>query len=123
MRLCVAILALLPFIALSQGHNNDIRDRSKLVLDAEPTVSSTAGNTVEWDCLNKRLTQKCLVYHNDQWFTFKVEKAGDYFINNASKNCRDNMGVQLIIIEGNPCEVTTYHILECIRRIEQAEVY
>jgi hypothetical protein len=122
-RLLAAILFLYPFISVSQGVNNDISARSVLVLDAEPAVSNTAYNTVEWACLNKKLTEKCLVYHNDQWFTFKVEEHGDYFINIASQSCRDKMGVQLIIIEGNPCEINTYHVLECIRRIQQGITY
>jgi hypothetical protein len=108
---------------MSQVINNDIRDRSNLVLDAEPAVSNTANNTVEWACINKRLTSKCLVYHNDQWFTFHVEESGDYFMNIATQKCRDNMGVQLIIIEGNPCEVNTYKILECITRIHEGVAY
>jgi hypothetical protein len=108
---------------MSQVMNNDIGDRSILLLDAPPTISNTANNTVEWACLNKKLTQKCLVYHNDQWFSFKLEKAGDYFINIASQKCRDGLGVQLIIIEGNPCEVSTYRVMECIRRIDEGEVY
>lgn len=123
MKWCAIIVLFWPLASICQVVNNDIRDRSKLVLDAEPVISNTHHNTVEWACLNKKLTEKCLVYHNDQWFTFEVEKAGDYFINIASQKCRDGMGVQLIIIEGNPCEVNTYRIMECIRRIEQREVY
>jgi len=123
MRWCVILALLWPVTLMSQVTNNDIRDRSILVLDADPVISNTANNTVEWACLNKKLTQKCLVYHNDQWFSFHVEKNGDYFINIASRECRDGMGVQLIIIEGNPCEVNTYRIMECIRRIDQGEVY
>jgi hypothetical protein len=124
MRCLVTIMFLLgPFTLTCQVLNNDIRERSKLILGAEPVVSNTDNNTVEWACLNKKLTEKCLVYHNDQWFTFEVEKSGDYFINIAAQKCRDGMGVQLIIIEGNPCEVSTYRIMDCIRRIDQREVY
>jgi hypothetical protein len=107
---------------MSQVANDDISDRSNLVLGAEPVISNTDHNTVEWACLDKKLTEKCLVYHNDQWFTFHVEQAGDYFINIASQKCRDGLGVQLIIIEGNPCVVSTYRVMECIRRIDQGEV-
>lgn len=123
MRLCAVIILLWPFTLMSQVSNNDIRDRSNLVLDAEPVISNTDHNTVEWACLDKKLTEKCLVYHNDQWFTFHVEKDGDYFINIASQKCKEKLGVQLIIIEGNPCEVSTYRILECVRRIDQGVVY
>ena len=122
MRWCATILLLWPFTLMSQVANDDISDRSNLVLGAEPVISNTDHNTVEWACLDKKLTEKCLVYHNDQWFTFHVEKAGDYFINIASQKCRDGLGVQLIIIEGNPCVVSTYRVMECIRRIDQGEV-
>jgi hypothetical protein len=122
MRWCAAIILLWPFTVMSQVANDDIGDRSNLILGAEPVISNTDHNTVEWACLDKKLTEKCLVYHNDQWFTFHVEKSGDYFINIASQKCRDGLGVQLIIIEGNPCVVSTYRVMECIRRIDQGEV-
>jgi hypothetical protein len=123
MRLWLITMLLSPLSLTAQVVNNDIRDRSDLILNADPVVSNTSHNTVEWACLNKKLTEKCLVYHNDQWFTFHVEKDGNYFINIEPQKCRDNMGVQLIIIEGNPCEVKTYRVIECIRRIHQGVAY
>lgn len=123
MRLLALLILFSPLTVMSQVANDGIHSRSELLVNAEPTISNTDYNTVEWECLNKKLTEKCLVYHNDQWFTFHVEKAGSYFINIASQKCRENLGVQLIVIEGNPCEVSTYRVLECIRRIDQGEVY
>lgn len=108
--------------AFPQVANNNIENRSKLELD-KPIESSTNGADVQWKCINKALTNKCLVYHNDQWFTFSVDNDGDYFINIASQKCRDAKGVQLIIIEGNPCETVTYRILECIPQIRTEDVF
>jgi hypothetical protein len=108
--------------AFAQVSNNDIENRSKLEIN-KPMQSSTDGADVQWKCINKALTNKCLVYHNDQWFTFSVDKDGDYFINIASQKCRDSKGVQLIIIEGNPCETSTYRILECIPQVRTEDVF
>lgn len=110
------------FEALGQIANNNIEDRLQLTLN-KPLQSSTAGANVQWKCINKALTNKCLVYHNDQWFSFQVEKAGNYFINISSQRCRDSKGVQLIVIEGNPCEVSTYKILDCIDQIRTEDVF
>ena len=51
--------------------------------------------------INKALTNKCVIYHNDQGYK----------------------GIQAIIIEGNPCEAATYKILHCIPQISQHDVY
>lgn len=105
-----------------QVSNNSIHRRSELVLNV-PTHSSTDNNTVEWDCIDKTLTQKCLVYHNDQWFHFTPQQAGKLYLNLSSQICRDLRGVQLILIEGNPCEVQTYRILKCIPKIFQDDLF
>lgn len=108
--------------ALAQVSNNNIESRLTLEVN-KPILSSTNGSDVQWKCINKALTNKCLVYHNDQWFSFSVDKDGDYFINIASQECRDERGVQMIIIEGNPCETSTYRILECIPQIRTEDVF
>jgi len=102
--------------------NNNIEERLQLDI-YKPIKSSTAGASVQWKCINKALTNKCLVYHNDQWFSFSVETSGRYFINISSQSCRDSKGVQMIVIEGNPCEVNTYKILECINQIRTEDVF
>lgn len=106
----------------AQVANNNIEERLQLDLN-KPIRSSTAGANVQWKCINKALTNKCLVYHNDQWFQFIVPKAGNYFINISAQRCRDSKGVQMIIIEGNPCQVSTYKILECINQIRTEDVF
>ncbi len=118
----VLILLLLCIESVAQVANNNIEERLQLDLN-KPVHSSTAGANVQWKCINKALTNKCLVYHNDQWFSFKVDKPGDYFINIASQSCRDSKGVQMIVIEGNPCEVSTYKILQCINQIRTEDVF
>lgn len=110
-------------IAIAQVSNNNIQARLRLNLNSDPIFSSTAQSTVEWRCINKELTNKCLVYHNDQWFDFSVPTSGTYFINISGQNCRDLRGLQLIVIEGNPCETKTYRILDCIPKMIQDDVF
>jgi hypothetical protein len=118
----VFILLLIGFESIAQVANNNIEER--LHLDLNKSIhSSTAGANVQWKCINKSLTNKCLVYHNDQWFSFTVVEPGDYYINIGAQACRDSKGVQMILIEGNPCEVTTYKILECIDQIRTEDVF
>lgn len=116
------ILFLFGFESIAQVANNNIEERLQLDLN-KPVHSSTAGASVQWKCINKALTNKCLVYHNDQWFSFTVAKSGNHFINISSQSCRDSKGVQMIVIEGNPCEVSTYKILECIPQIRTEDVF
>ncbi len=110
-------------ISFGQVVNNGIHERSSLVLDASPITSATNLATVEWECINKSLTNKCLIYHNDQWFQFNVQSAGKYYLNLSSQHCRDGKGVQAVVIEGNPCEISTYKILHCIPQILQHDVF
>lgn len=122
-----SIFSLILFTLFGKGYgqtvNDNISKRSRLILDDDYASSSTKEATVEWNCINKSLTSKCLSYHNDQWFTFSVEQPGKYYLNISSQSCRDNNGVQAIVIEGNPCEIRTYKILYCIPRIRQQDVY
>jgi hypothetical protein len=106
----------------AQVSNNNIEDRLNLEI-GKPIHSSTNGADVQWKCINKALTNKCLVYHNDQWFSFSVTTAGDYYINISSQQCRDSKGVQMIVIEGNPCQTSTYRILECVDQIRTEDVF
>lgn len=118
----VLILLFFGFESIAQVANNNIEERLQLELN-KPIHSSTAGANVQWKCINKALTNKCLVYHNDQWFSFKVNEPGNYFINISAQSCRDSKGVQMIVIEGNPCEVSTYKILDCINQIRTEDVF
>ncbi len=110
-------------VAFAQVANNKIDDRILLQVNERPIESSTAHATVEWDCVNRALTRKCLVYHNDQWFAFKVDLAGKYFIKITAQQCKASKGVQLIAIEGDPCKLETYKLLRCILQIRQEDVF
>jgi hypothetical protein len=113
----VVVFTFLPRVLIGQVMNNDISSRSQLILDQSPTISTTNNSTVEWQCVNRKLTNKCLVYHNDQWFTFTPSANGKYYINLSAGSCRDNRGIQAIVIQGNPCEINSYKIKKCIPQI------
>lgn len=109
--------------AIAQVGNDKVANRIELIPDSGPVQTTTAGSTVEWDCLNKALTNSCLVYHNDQWYTFQVREPQAYFLNISRLACRDSKGIQVILIEGNPCETRSYRVIECIRQIKNEEVF
>jgi hypothetical protein len=116
------IILISSTVSQGQQPNNQISERILLELDS-PLASTTAHATVEWNCINKSLTNKCLVYHNDQWFSFKVPRKGNYFLNLAAQACKASKGIQLIILEGNPCEISSYKILDCISQIRLEDVF
>ena len=118
----IVFFLMINLLVFGQVENNSIHSRIELILN-ENVGSTTANSTVEWDCVNKKLTDKCLVYHNDQWFSFIPSVSGKYFINISSQQCQKNLGVQLIIIEGDPCLITSYKILNCISKIIQDDVF
>jgi len=123
-KMCLAfVLVGVCDISAAQVSNNSIKNRLHLEVDAVPFQSTTANSSVEWNCINKVLTQRCLVYHNDQWFDFTVQKFGTYYLNVSAQQCHEKRGVQAIIIEGNPCEIKTYKILKCISQIQQDDVF
>ena len=73
-RVCLTfVLVGLISNVVAQVSNNSIDKRLGLVMDANPIASTAAESSVEWNCINKSLTSKCLVYHNDQWFDFVVD--------------------------------------------------
>jgi hypothetical protein len=96
----------------AQVANDNIENRRPL--RAEETItSSTVGCTVQANCVDERLTGRCIEYHNDQWFEFRPLTAGTYFVNIGGQRCRDVRGVQLVVLTGTPCEPATYRILSC----------
>lgn len=117
------LFLIIHYPLIAQVSNNNIRSRTELILDSPWIHSSTANSSVEWDCVNKSLTNKCLIYHNDQWFHFTPQTTGKFFLNISSQQCRDLRGIQAIVIEGNPCEINTYKILQCISKIHQDDVF
>jgi hypothetical protein len=124
MRFLFLALALVVNLELAgQVSNNSISSRTELILDAPGIHSTTANSSVEWACVNKSLTNKCLIYHNDQWFHFTPQTNGKFFLNISSQQCRDLQGIQVVVIEGNPCEIKTYRILKCIPKVFQDDVF
>lgn len=119
----MVVLWLSILYAPAQVNNDNVANRIQLIPDAPPLHTTTASSTVEWGCLNIALTGKCLVYHNDQWYSFKVSEPQAYFLNISRLVCRNSNGIQIILIEGNPCESKNYRVLQCIRQIKNDEVY
>jgi hypothetical protein len=120
--LCCACTVSASLVA-AQTQNDDIVNRWALELDGDYIRSSTSHSTVEWSCISKALTNRCLQYHNDQWFTFHVQTAGKYYVNISTLACRRAYGVQAIVIAGNPCEVKTYKIIACVPKIMEEEAF
>lgn len=118
----IVLLKAINFFVFGQVENNNIDKRIDLSFN-NSVHSTTAKSTVEWSCISKSLTSKCLVYHNDQWFSFTPQHTGTYFLNISSQQCQKNHGVQLIIIEGDPCLVSSYRVLNCIPKITQSDVF
>lgn len=108
---------------LAQVANDDVENRIELKLDAPPTSSTTKKATVEWACINKALTNKCLVYHNDQWFYFLTAGAGKRYLNISNQQCKNFKGVQVVVIEGNPCETETYTLIHCTSFTDQNDTF
>lgn len=115
---------LLPSFHLNaQVANNNIHESSALEVDAKPLFSTTDKSTVEWDCINRKLTERCLIYHNDQWFTFTPNQSGTLFLNVLNQQCRKKFGVQVLVIEGNPCETSSYKLLHCESFTNQSDTF
>lgn len=117
----VAVLACLQSPA--QVANNEISRRIRLDVNEAPIQSTTARSNVQADCINKSLTAACLVYHNDQWFTFTVPVAGRYYLNFNEQDCLEKRGIQVLLLEGDPCVVQTYSVIECISRLGMDDTY
>ncbi|WP_170172671.1 hypothetical protein [Hymenobacter rigui] len=108
--------------ATGQVPNDDIAQRLMLQVE-KPIASSTTNCTVQWQCVDERLTGKCIEYHNDQWFEFTPSVSGRYFVNISGQQCRDTRGVQLVVLTGTPCEPATYRILSCTSLGSQDDVF
>jgi hypothetical protein len=107
----------------AQVTNNRIEDRIPLKLDSGAFSSTTVQSDVQWDCINRALTSRCLVYHNDQWFTMTPPTAGPYYINIHGQQCKKAYGVQLVILEGDPCKTDSYQLKRCVPFSDQSDFY
>jgi hypothetical protein len=109
--------------AFAQVANDKIDKRIELHLDSIPVYSNTYNATVEWGCINRALTNSCLVYHNDQWFYFVAKGSGKRYLNISNQQCKNLKGVQVVIIEGNPCEASTYKLVHCTSLTDQNDTF
>jgi hypothetical protein len=124
MRLLMIVFLVLSFARLTGQVKNDvISNRITLSLNDEWFASSTRNADVEWDCINKALTSTCLVYHNDQWFTILPPTTGTYFINISNQRCSNQQGVQIVVLEGDPCKIDSYQLRMCIAYTDQSDMF
>src|ERR1043165_2297971 len=121
--LLLLILLSTVTLAFSQVTNNRIENRIPLGLDEEPFTSFTTNSDVQLDCINRALTNTCLVSHHDQWFTVTPPAIGPYFINIHNQSCKKSYGVQLVILEGDPCKTDSYQLKRCVPFSDQADFY
>ena len=106
----------------SQVINDNIEDRITLEIN-KSHFSKTDDCTLQPSCLNRDIEHKCITYHNDQWFDFSVSEAKNYYINISSQSCKDIDGVQLVVIDGAPCEPESYTSLGCVSLGTQDDIY
>lgn len=110
------------FVTRAQVPNDDIERRQELKLN-QTIRSNTTGCSVQWSCVDEKLTGKCIEYHNDQWFAFTPRAAGRYYVNIGGQKCRDTRGVQLVVLTGTPCQPATYRVLSCTSLGSQDDVF
>jgi len=119
---CLAFL-ISSIVLQAQVSNNNISSLIKLELHAPPFASHTQHNTVEWNCINKKLTEKCLVYHNDQWFSFSPKDDKTVYLNVGKQVCKNKYGVQVLVLRGNPCEKLSYELIHCESFTNQSDTF
>jgi hypothetical protein len=73
--------------------------------------------------LTERFTNSCLVYHNDQWFYFTPTDSRKQYLNITNQQCKNFKGVQVVVIEGNPCETQTYQLIHCTSFTDQNDTF
>jgi hypothetical protein len=93
--------------------NDLLEKRVSLRVNALPFHSNTTNCTVEWNCVDTKAVTGCIKFHNDQWFEFTTTQAGKYYLSVSNQQCRDVRGVQVLVIDGIPCEPATYRHVVC----------
>jgi len=118
----IVILCLWSSYISAQVPNDLIENRIELLLN-KSFHSNTVDCKVEKNCIDEALTGKCIKYHNDQWFTFKPESDQPLYINISEQSCRDLKGVQIVVIDGEPCDVERHRIITCVSLATQDDVF
>ena len=117
------MVVLWPWNVSGQVINDNIENRLELQTDGSPLTSNTSHCTVQWECVDQSLTGKCVQYHNDQWFYFNSGTRRNLYLNIYNQDCRDVRGIQLIVLQGTPCEPSTYKIEACISLANQDNIF
>ncbi|UII24099.1 hypothetical protein [Fulvivirga ligni] len=107
---------------MAQSANDNMKEAIRLNV-GKPVNSHTEKNTVEAACINEELTGKCIKYHNDQWYIFNTDSASHLYINISDQKCRDLLGVQLVVFEGDLCQPHTYSMLSCVSLATQDDIF
>lgn len=103
--------------------NDNAENAKHLTVDGDVYRSNTTNCTLEEKCINRLLTSKCLIYHNDQWFTFTTSDDSLHYIIIKNQNCRDINGVQLLVLDGVLCQPSTYELLKCVSTSTQDDIF
>ncbi|MBL3655479.1 hypothetical protein [Fulvivirga sediminis] len=125
MRFCFTLIIIISLgckYSCSQSPNDDMA-RAQLLEIGKQVASNTQNNTVEQACIDESLTDKCIKYHNDQWYFFYTEEFTHLYINIQRQQCRDLLGVQLVVLEGELCAPDTYSIVDCVSLATQDDIY
>ena len=116
------ILSLNTLLCYAQVINDHIENR--ISMDIEKIYfSKTDSCSLQKECLNTEITGKRIKYHNDQWFEFTPKENNPHFINVKNQRCRDVLGVQLVVIQGIPCNTSTYKLIECVSLSNQDDIH
>jgi len=107
---------------MAQVPNDLIANRITLEIN-KSIQSNTVDCTVEKSCVNEAQTGKCIKYHNDQWFSIIPSVNQTHYINISGQSCRDLRGVQLVVIDGIPCDTSSYQIISCVSLATQDDVF
>jgi hypothetical protein len=100
-----------PLLVFAQVINDSIDNRIELKLEAGYFSSSTTGCTIEWKCVEQKQLKNSITFHNDQWFYFTTRDTANYYLNIRNQQCKKQLGLQVLIIEGEPCVTSSYKYL------------
>jgi hypothetical protein len=112
-KFCLLLFLFITSNAFCQGANDNIENRLSLRADSPPLHSNTTNCTVQWKCVDTKAVHGCIKFHNDQWFEFTTSQPGRYYLSVTNQQCRDVRGVQVLVIDGTPCEPATYRNVVC----------
>jgi hypothetical protein len=116
-------LLILIHSTIAQVFNDKADHARPLLIDSLPYPSDTRFCTLEEKCIDRKLTARCLVFHNDQWFTFTTGIDSVHYLSIRNQYCEEVNGVQVLVLEGHLCKPSTYKIIDCISLATQDDIY